>query len=215
MSHAELRVIKAIFFDYDGVLTTDRTGSISTCRYISERTGIPLSEVVAAFRVHNRDLTVGRCSHADVWPVICVALGRRLSMDLLVGAFDSTPTNVEMNVLARQLGRSHVVGIITDNKRDRMERLRATRRLDQVFRPIVVSADVGSTKEDEQIFLVALAQARVDASESLFIDNSRSNLVAAASVGMHTIYFDDAANDVQALRRCLRERYGIVLPVDA
>jgi putative hydrolase of the HAD superfamily len=209
MSLQRPQQIKAIFFDYDGVLTTDKTGSISTCRYISERTGIRLPEVVAAFRVHNRDLTIGRRSHADVWPAICVALGREISMDLLVDAFDSTPTNVEMNVLARQLKKSHLVGIITDNKRDRIERLRATRRLDQIFQPIVVSADVGCTKEDERIFHIALEQAGVDARESIFIDNSRINLVAAASVGMHTVHFDDAANDVQALRRCLGERYGV------
>jgi putative hydrolase of the HAD superfamily len=211
MSLREPQLIKAIFFDYDGVLTTDATGSISTCRYISEQTGIRLPDVVAAFRVHNRDLTIGRRSHADVWPAICAALGREIPMDLLVDAFDSTPTNVEMNALARQLKKSHLVGIITDNKRDRIERLQATQRLDQIFQPIVVSADVGCTKEDEHIFHIALARADVDATESIFIDNSRTNLVAAASVGMHTIFFDDAANDVQALRRCLGERYGVVV----
>src|SRR3954452_9166026 len=106
LSLHEPQQIKAIFFDYDGVLTTDKTGSISTCRYISERTGIRLPEVAAAFRVHNRDLTVGRRSHADVWPAICAALGREMSMDLLLDAFDSTRTNVEMNTLARQLRKS-------------------------------------------------------------------------------------------------------------
>jgi putative hydrolase of the HAD superfamily len=207
--------IRAIFFDYDGVLTTDKTGSISTCRHISQQTGLPLSEVLAAFRAHNLELTTGRRSHADVWPAICAVLGRKMSMDLLVEAFDSTPTNLEMNALARQLKRSHSVGIITDNKSDRIRRLRATQRLDEVFRPIVVSADVGCTKEDERIFRIALEQAGVEAGESIFIDNSRSNLAAAEAVGMHTIWFDDNANDVPALRRCLGERYGVVVRADA
>lgn len=207
--------IKAIFFDYDGVLTTDKTGSISTCRYISQRTGLQLSEVLAAFRVHNVELTIGRRSHADVWPAICGVLGREMPMDLLVEAFDSTPPNLEMNALARQLRTSHLVGIITDNKSDRIQRLRATQRLDEVFQPIVVSADVGCTKEDERIFRIALEQAGVEAGESIFIDNARTNLAAAASVGMHTIYFDDDAHDVPALRRRLGERYGVVVRADA
>jgi hypothetical protein len=102
-------------------LTTDKTGSISTCRYIR--------------------------------PAICAALRREISMDLLVDAFDSTPTNVEMNALARQLKKSHLVGIITDNKRDRIERLRATQGLDQVFQPIVVPPTLDARKKTSKSFM--------------------------------------------------------------
>lgn len=35
-------MIKAILFDFDGVLTTDRTGSLSICNYICKKTGIDL-----------------------------------------------------------------------------------------------------------------------------------------------------------------------------
>jgi len=31
-------MIKAVLFDYDGVLTTDKTGSVTTHRYLSEKT---------------------------------------------------------------------------------------------------------------------------------------------------------------------------------
>jgi putative hydrolase of the HAD superfamily len=207
--------IKALFFDYDGVLTTDKTGSISTCRYISQRTNIELSQVADAFRVHNGDLTIGKRSYADAWPEICSRLGQDIPLKLLVEAFDSTPVNAEMLALARVLANRYVVGIVTDNKMERIERVRRTQCLDDVFKPIVVSAEVGCTKEDRRIFRVALARANVSAEEAVFIDNSRANLIAAADVGIRTIYFDDETNDVPALRRCLEERYGVSVQSDA
>ncbi|NOW05387.1 hypothetical protein [Clostridium beijerinckii] len=33
-------MIKAILFDFDGVLTADATGSLSICKYICKKTGL-------------------------------------------------------------------------------------------------------------------------------------------------------------------------------
>jgi hypothetical protein len=57
--------IDCVFFDYDGVLTTRATGSTTTCRYSSERTGIPVARVRQAFARHNRALTLGQVDHED------------------------------------------------------------------------------------------------------------------------------------------------------
>jgi hypothetical protein len=57
-------VIRAIFFDFDGVLTTDKIGSVTTTRYISQKIDVPVTIVKAAFAPYNRDLTnsAGTCS---------------------------------------------------------------------------------------------------------------------------------------------------------
>ena len=36
--------MKAIFFDFDGVLTLDKNEVVSTCRYICERLSLDLEE---------------------------------------------------------------------------------------------------------------------------------------------------------------------------
>ncbi|MEZ4679386.1 MAG: hypothetical protein R2932_34715 [Caldilineaceae bacterium] len=118
-------MIKAIFFDYDGVLTTDKTGSTTTTRYLSRATGIELSTVKAAFSRYNKDLTLGRITHSDIWQELCSALGQELSISLLYKAFEGTPMNEGMFLLARKLKTGHVVGIITDNKKDRIDHLEA------------------------------------------------------------------------------------------
>src|SRR3569833_638671 len=203
--------IRAVFFDYDGVLTTDSTGSLTTCRYLSQRTGIAMTTIADALRRYNDDLTIGRRSYADVWPEFCELVGQAVPLGLLPLAFESTPTNQPMFDLANELKRGWVVGIITDNKNDRIDHLRRSRQLDNLFEPIVVSAEIGCTKQNPAIFEEALARAGVEAVQSIFIDNSSGNLIAARALGMHTIHFDDAKNDVQALRNTLREEYALCI----
>lgn len=196
-------MIKAIFFDFDGVLTTDKTGSTTTTRYISRKTGIELSTVREAFARHNSDLTLGKATHRQVWRQVCDDLGRSLSFDLLQEAFESTPLNEGMVDLARELRRTHIVGIITDNKKDRMDFLRRLHDLDAIFEPVVVSAEVGGDKSGREIFLTALRRAGVAAGESVFIDNNEDNLIVPGALGMKTCFHDDGMNDVEALVRRL------------
>jgi HAD superfamily hydrolase (TIGR01509 family) len=202
-------VIKAVFFDYDGVLTKDTTGTSTTCRYLSERTGIPYESLRRAFEVRGHDVRVGKLTRADTWPEICKMLGRDIALTHLTKAYESTPLNDEMFDLARSLRGRYAVGIITDNSRDRFDHLKLHQRLPELFAPIVVSAEVGCTKGDEAIFHGALAAAGVDAGNALFIDNTRSNLELAARLGMKAVYFDDASKDVSALISRLADEYGV------
>jgi len=202
-------LIKAVFFDYDGVLTTDKTGSLTTTRYLSRATGIELSTVKAAFSRYNKDLTLGRTSHSAIWNDLCSSLGREIDIRLLFDAFASTPENEAMFSLARKLKRNHRVGIITDNKKDRIDHLKQYRDLGSLFNPIVVSAEVGGDKTGTEIFLRALRCADVGPEETVFVDNNKTNLVAPRALGIKTIFHDDEKNDIEALLKTL-ETYGVL-----
>lgn len=203
-------MIRTIFFDYDGVLTTDKSGSLTTFRYLNEASGIASSTISTAFIPYASDLYTGRMSHAQIWPQACEAMGQALDIGLLSRAFESTPPNAAMFSLARRLSANYSVGIITDNTKDRMDHLRNHQGLDAFFNPIVVSADVGSGKHGKEIFLHATARAGVAPGECVFIDNSEANLVVARAVGMHAIFHDDDKNDMGALVFGLR-RLGVRL----
>lgn len=201
--------IRAILFDFDGVLTTDRTGSTTTTRYLSRRTGIELSKVQSAFRRFNDDLTLGRTTHAAAWGEICADLGQAVDFRLLEEAFESTPMSERMLGIARELRSRHAVGIVTDNKKDRIDTLKRLHDLPRLFDPIVVSSEVGIGKEDAGIFLVALQSLRVKAEECVFIDNNADNLVAPEALGMKTIHFDDEKQDFAALLAGLKA-HGVI-----
>lgn len=209
------RPIRAVFFDFDGVLTTDRTGSLTTLRFLSQATGIALAALREAFTEHNDALNLGRTSHAQIWPAVCRRLGTPIDIGLLEAAFESTPLNTAMFRLARRLRQRCSVGIITDNKKDRMDCLKVSAALPALFDPIVVSAEAGSDKRGPLIFERALTLAAARPGECVFIDNSRDNLVAPAALGLHTIFFDDERNDVQGLAVALGEIAGLELRDEA
>jgi putative hydrolase of the HAD superfamily len=189
----------AVFFDYDGVLTRHKTGTATTCRYLSDRTGIPYATLREAFDVDARALRVGNGTRVQHWPALCERLGRDIPFDLLFEAYDSTPVDARMFDLARGLRGGCVVGIITDNTLDRFDRLKEVQRLPELFSPIVVSAEVGSTKSDARIFEHALRVANVAPGRAVFIDNTRETLDVASSLGMHAIHFDDDTRDIGRL----------------
>jgi putative hydrolase of the HAD superfamily len=202
-------MIRAVLFDFDGVLTTDASGSFTTIAHLAASTGISAERLWDAFRPFNADLLYGRTTHAAIWPAICERLGNALDFALLDAAFAATPMNREMLALAGELRGAHAVGIVTDNKRDRIDRLIALHALDQLFDPIVVSADIGSGKSGYAIFAHALHLLGAKADETVFIDNTPGDLVAAAALGMHTVHFDHVRNDVRALAATLRSRFAV------
>jgi len=194
-------LINAIFFDYDGVLTTDKTGSLTTCRYVSQAIGVDVLAVQAAFRPHNEELTLGKTTHVEIWPAICHTLGRDVSFTLLREAFESTPTNAGMFSLARGLKGKYSLGIITDNKKDRIDHLKSFQGLALLFDPIVVSSEVGSSKQSTGIFRGALNYLDLEPETCVFIDNDRANLVAPSQLGMKIIYHDERRTTSPVLLR--------------
>ena len=129
-------MIKAIFFDYDGVLTTDKIGSLTTYRYLSKASGVDYELIRDAFSNYNTDLLLGKTTHRAIWEAICESIGHKLDFSLLEQAFLSTPTNDAMFELARKLRNRYAVGIITDNKKDRIDCLRKLQQLDELFYPV-------------------------------------------------------------------------------
>ena len=162
-------MIKALFFDFDGVLTMDKTGSLTTTRYLSHATGIEHMRVKAAFARFNEDLIRGKCTHASIWDEVCRDIGTNIDIALLDRAFASTPIDDEMLALAKRLRCNYVVGMITDNKQDRMDCLERLHRLSSLFCPVVVSAAVGSTKNElfSSARLTSAARSPLSASSSI------------------------------------------------
>jgi putative hydrolase of the HAD superfamily len=194
-------LIQAVFFDFDGVLTPDRTGTLTTCRNLAGYTGIALEDLLAAFQPHRTALARGATTRDATWPLVCEALGRDIPRELLVRAFEQTPLDPAMFAFANGLGRHGKVGIITDNPKDRIDVVRRTLWLDRVFDPIVVSAEEGRMKDDPELFRRALAKVRLQPAQAVFIDNVQENVDVARGVGMQAIHFDDRKRDLAALAR--------------
>ncbi|MDO8648690.1 MAG: HAD hydrolase-like protein [Candidatus Peregrinibacteria bacterium] len=199
-------MINAIFFDLDGVLTTDAKGSLTMSRNLCEEVPrLSPQEVLACYRADIELLNLGERMFHDVWQRLCSTFNipddQKLQNDML----RKVPWNDAMLELARSLQSHFVLGIITDNCRERMDVLTAEMNLGDLFDPIVVSAIEHASKCDgtTRIFDAALDRAGCKAEETLFIDNQERNLTTPRNMGMHTYWHDDAKNDVAELRRAL------------
>ena len=75
---------------------------------------------------------------------------------------------------------NYLIGMITDNKTDRIDAIINNFVFKELFDVVVISADVHSRKSERKIFEEALNQSGLKAEECVFIDNTAyySNLVS-------------------------------------
>ena len=197
---------RALLFDLDGVLTTDKTGSRSTLRSLAQHTGLPEETLHAAYYRHNRALLAGRTTHQAMWPDFCREAGADVPFALLHTAFTETPMDADVLHLARDMKAAGcLIALVTDNKADRVEAILDHNGLRDLFDALSVSAQVGSGKEARAIFEDALRKLGVTPGECIFIDNTARNLVVPAEMGMATYLFDDQERDVEVLRARVQE----------
>ena len=60
-------MIKAVLFDFDGVLTIEKTGSAAITKYIAKRCGLPAEQVRSCYQMCIRDRGFGEDQHTAVF----------------------------------------------------------------------------------------------------------------------------------------------------
>jgi len=200
-------MIKAIFFDFDGVLTTDPNGAFTVVEFLSKHTGVDTEKIWKCYGsvASVDDMMEGRVSHSDIVQKFSECMGKKVSNKDFYNSFLASPKNREMFHLAKSLKGKYKLAVITDNTKERMQVLSKAWHLKRHFDALIVSAEVGSTKGSKHIFEKALKKVGVKAAETVFIDNSPRNLKVPKKMGMQTIFFDDKKNNVKKLMRELKK----------
>ena len=199
-------MIKCILFDFDGVLTIDKTGSTSITNYIAQETGISLDVIKAYYYKHNKKLLMGEITHEDMWDVFCADVGKQIPYQVLIDSFKNTALDGKMFEYIKELKGQYSIGMITDNKVDRIETILRHNHYEEYFDVIAISAMLHSGKDYGTIFQYVLDNMNVTASECIFIDNTAKNLIIPKSMGMQTILFDDENRDFDLFVRNLEAK---------
>ena len=138
-----------------------------------------------------------------MWQGFCEELQREIDYEILTEAFLNITLDETVITYIKKLKAKYIIGMITDNKVDRIETILKELNLQDLFDVVVISAEVHAGKTEEKIFEVALDRSRLEPQEIVFIDNTARNLEVPAKMGFETIYFDDEKRDLAELKRML------------
>lgn len=203
-------MIKAVFFDLGGVLTTGPWEGFA--RYEREA-GLP-EGLIRKMNATNSDDNAwaryerGRVDLAgfcDLFEAEARALGYEVNAMLVMGAIRGEP-RPEMMEAVRFCKSRYKIAALTNNfsapeGRGRAED--APGAFSDLFDVVIESSKVGVRKPDPRFYELACEAVEVEPSEVVFLDDLGVNLKPARAMGMHTIKVVDGHQAVAELYEIL------------
>lgn len=206
-------MIRAVLFDFAGVLTTSPFAGIAAHE---ADLGYPrgslrhllLGDYGATDNAHPwHRLERGEVTTQEFWTDLVAradAAGTPIELGAFLRAFASgVRPHDEMLATARGLRPEYRTAIVTNNVREFGESWRAMVAAEDSFDEIVDSSEVGMRKPEPEIYRHACAILGVETHEAVFLDDSPTNVEGARSVGLAGILVDDHEVAISALHEML------------
>ena len=194
--------MKCVIFDIGGVLIQDhglkRKAAAAFPGVAPDRLWRSLN--YALLPACRSDATLLNC-----WYRLADELGIRPKEDVLKELWstadfvDGIELNRDVIHLAHSLRQRYKVGVVSNTMPEHAVALREMGIYDG-FAEVVLSHQVGLTKDNAKIFEIALSRLDVEPQEAVFIDDFAPYADVARSVGMNAIVFTDASNLVAELK---------------
>lgn len=204
--------VKAVIFDYGGVLTTPMRDSIaawleadgirpeSFTNALKEWLGRNAEPGTPIHRLETGELSVAefdallaaRLTTYSGTPVDPAGVLRRL--------FAGMGTDEDMYLLLDDLKAAGLkVALLSNSWGNTYPRGRLAELMDE----IVISGEVGLRKPDPAIYRLVLERLGVTGQEAVFVDDAEPNLAGARAVGLATVLHQDAADTRAELARLI------------
>lgn len=107
----------------------------------------------------------------------------------------------EMLDLAKNLKKNYTVALLSNLTNGMMRHILVKHKIKSCFHKLFFSNQLGLMKPDKEIFLCALKSLKAGPAETVFIDDSLENIVAAEKLGLHTIHFKSQNQCVSQFKR--------------
>lgn len=180
--------VKFVFFDVNGCLVRFYHQAFNR---LAEESGAAADLIETTFWHYNDAVCSGKMSLDE----FNKTLGKTLGMPGLdwqkyyIDAVDPIP---EMHELVRWAANNYHVGLLTNIMPGFIGVMRRRGLIpDVTYSAIIDSSEVGYIKPEREIYEAAMTAAKHNAGEILFIDDSRTNVMAAERLGWHVLWFDD------------------------
>lgn len=187
-------MIKAIIFDCFGVLTTD------TWRAFLDT--LPSTANIERARELNRAVDAGMISHDEFLEGVEDATGfRPPEVEKMLGG--EVAKNVALLEHIRTLKSQYGIGMISNISSNWIRDSFLTPEEQELFDEMILSHEVGMTKPDPRIFMLACERLRVGPHEAVMVDDIDRYIAAAESEGLKGIVYRDFTQFKQQLDRLL------------
>lgn len=174
-------MIKAIIFDYFGVLSSDEYW-----HYVGSN-----KQTRDNFHELADEVNLGEISWQNFISELADEMGK--TSEEIVQMYKTERIVPQVVEYARSLHKTYRTALLTNAHHDFIEPIILQARLNEVFDEIFISSRLGVLKPDEKIFERALKRLAVRAEETVFIDDIAYNIEGAKKVGLNTILYSNLA----------------------
>lgn len=135
---------------------------------------------------------LGTISKKDFWGRFINKLGLDESPEVLEDEWINGYELIsETKDLIDELSKKYKVYFLSDNVKERVERLNKKHNFVDWFEDGIFSHEAGVKKPDPQIYNLALSRLNADASTTIFIDDDPKYIKSANSIGIYGLQFSN------------------------
>lgn len=191
---------KLILFDLGGVLFTNGTKKFISV--ISERYNLPIEKVREAVDGElGTKYRESQITRDEFWKQLVSDLLLTEDIDKLedewISYYELIPKTKE---IISELSKKYEVYYLSDNVKERVNKLDLRFDFLKLFDGGVFSHEVGVRKPNPKIYEFVLNKAGVNAAEAIFIDDKETALVPAKEMGIKAILFENPEKLEEDLR---------------
>ena len=193
-------MIKAVIFDYGGVVSTD-VGLRGLTRIYCHRHTLDFKGFYQVLSENFKKAKVNQMSATDFWQALA-NFAKKDPRELKREFTAPNTVNPEGVGLVRLVKKTLKTGLLSNHIEDWLEETLDKENLRDLFDVINTSYRSGKAKPDPKIYLETAEMLEVKPEECVFIDDDNRNVLASIKVGMTGILCED----ILTVRAILFER---------
>lgn len=185
-------MVKAIIFDFFGVIRTDAVKSWLTLHNYELKGGL----LTAVQKLDRGD--IGSDEFLDTLSQITGQLPAEIFEEMERGA----ALDHDVLELISLLKPRYKMSLLSNSPSAFLRNILHEHRLDPYFDSVVISSEVGLIKPQPEIFKLALEKLGASPDETIFIDDNANNVTAGKAIGLTGIVYksaDQLKTDLRAL----------------
>lgn len=179
-------MIKAIVFDYVGVIAPSGISSLLKAKYGEN------SPIITELNQYSNKWDLGEINYEEYNQLLSKIT--KTPVELIWDTFfKNIKPFPEVIDLIKKLKKNYKIFLLSNNFSPNLKKIMKNQNIENLFDEIIISSDYHLKKPQQEFFNLMLSIGKISASEAIFIDDRLENTDAANNLGIKSFQFIDAA----------------------